>query len=31
VRELLRRAGAQEALVSDRGVRFGLLEALIRA
>ncbi|RYZ07217.1 MAG: Ppx/GppA family phosphatase [Myxococcales bacterium] len=31
VRELLRRAGAKETLVSDRGVRFGLLEALISA
>jgi exopolyphosphatase/guanosine-5'-triphosphate,3'-diphosphate pyrophosphatase len=29
VRELLRRAGAREAIVSDRGVRFGLLEALM--
>jgi exopolyphosphatase/guanosine-5'-triphosphate,3'-diphosphate pyrophosphatase len=31
VRELLRRAGATETVVSDRGVRFGLLEALISA
>jgi exopolyphosphatase / guanosine-5'-triphosphate,3'-diphosphate pyrophosphatase len=31
VRDLLRRAGAVEAIVSDRGVRFGLLEALISA
>ena len=29
VRDLLRRAGAREMVVSDRGVRFGLLEALI--
>jgi exopolyphosphatase / guanosine-5'-triphosphate,3'-diphosphate pyrophosphatase len=28
VRELLRQAGASETIVSDRGVRFGLLEAL---
>jgi exopolyphosphatase/guanosine-5'-triphosphate,3'-diphosphate pyrophosphatase len=28
VRELLRRAGASETVVSDRGVRFGLLDAL---
>jgi exopolyphosphatase/guanosine-5'-triphosphate,3'-diphosphate pyrophosphatase len=28
VRGILRRAGAAEAVVSDRGVRFGLLEAL---
>lgn len=28
VRELLRRVGASETIVSDRGVRFGLLEAL---
>jgi exopolyphosphatase/guanosine-5'-triphosphate,3'-diphosphate pyrophosphatase len=28
VRELLRRAGATETVVSDRGVRFGLLDAL---
>ncbi|HYQ28121.1 MAG TPA: Ppx/GppA phosphatase family protein [Polyangiaceae bacterium] len=28
VRELLRRAGAAQAVVSDRGVRFGLLEML---
>jgi exopolyphosphatase / guanosine-5'-triphosphate,3'-diphosphate pyrophosphatase len=31
VRDLLRRAGAAETIVSDRGVRFGLLEALISA
>lgn len=31
VRELLRRARASELLVSDRGVRFGLLEALFSA
>jgi exopolyphosphatase/guanosine-5'-triphosphate,3'-diphosphate pyrophosphatase len=31
VRELLRRAGASQTIVSDRGVRFGLLEALISA
>jgi exopolyphosphatase / guanosine-5'-triphosphate,3'-diphosphate pyrophosphatase len=31
VRDLLRRAGARELVVSDRGVRFGLLEALISA
>ncbi|MDF3067180.1 MAG: hypothetical protein K0R38_2781 [Polyangiaceae bacterium] len=31
VRELLRRADAKETLVSDRGVRFGLLEAIISA
>jgi exopolyphosphatase / guanosine-5'-triphosphate,3'-diphosphate pyrophosphatase len=31
VRSLLRRAGAKETLVSDRGVRFGLLEALMGA
>lgn len=31
VRALLSRAGAKETLVSDRGVRFGLLEALISA
>jgi exopolyphosphatase/guanosine-5'-triphosphate,3'-diphosphate pyrophosphatase len=31
VRELLRRARASQALVSDRGVRFGLLEALAKA
>lgn len=31
VRELLRKAGAGRATVSDRGVRFGLLEALISA
>jgi exopolyphosphatase / guanosine-5'-triphosphate,3'-diphosphate pyrophosphatase len=31
VRDLLRRAGALQAIVSDRGVRFGLLEALISA
>ncbi len=31
VRDLLRRAGASETVVSDRGVRFGLLEALISA
>jgi exopolyphosphatase / guanosine-5'-triphosphate,3'-diphosphate pyrophosphatase len=29
VRDLLRRAGATETIVSDRGVRFGLLDALI--
>ena len=29
VRDLLRRAGAAETIVSDRGVRFGLLDALI--
>jgi exopolyphosphatase / guanosine-5'-triphosphate,3'-diphosphate pyrophosphatase len=28
VRDILRRAGAAQAVVSDRGVRFGLLEAL---
>lgn len=31
VRDLLRRAGADRAVVSDRGVRFGLLEALLPA
>lgn len=31
VRELLRRAGATETIVSDRGVRFGLLDALLSA
>lgn len=31
VRDLLRRAGAKQMIVSDRGVRFGLLEALISA
>lgn len=31
VRGLLRKAGADQAMVSDRGVRFGLLEALISA
>jgi len=31
VRDLLRRAGATQAIVSDRGVRFGLLDALISA
>jgi exopolyphosphatase/guanosine-5'-triphosphate,3'-diphosphate pyrophosphatase len=31
VRDLLRRAGAAQAIVSDRGVRFGLLEALFSA
>ena len=31
VRDLLRRAGASRTIVSDRGVRFGLLEALISA
>ena len=31
VRDLLRRAGAEAMVVSDRGVRFGLLEALISA
>lgn len=31
VRDLLRRAGASQTIVSDRGVRFGLLEALISA
>jgi exopolyphosphatase / guanosine-5'-triphosphate,3'-diphosphate pyrophosphatase len=31
VRDLLRRAGATQAVVSDRGVRFGLLEALMQA
>jgi exopolyphosphatase / guanosine-5'-triphosphate,3'-diphosphate pyrophosphatase len=31
VRELMRRAGAAQAIVSDRGVRFGLLDALISA
>jgi exopolyphosphatase/guanosine-5'-triphosphate,3'-diphosphate pyrophosphatase len=31
VRDLLRRAGASQTIVSDRGVRFGLLEALICA
>lgn len=30
VRDLMRRAGAVETVVSDRGVRFGLLEALLR-
>jgi exopolyphosphatase/guanosine-5'-triphosphate,3'-diphosphate pyrophosphatase len=29
VRDLLRRAGAAQAVVSDRGVRFGLLDALL--
>jgi exopolyphosphatase/guanosine-5'-triphosphate,3'-diphosphate pyrophosphatase len=29
VRDLLRRVGATETIVSDRGVRFGLLDALI--
>jgi exopolyphosphatase/guanosine-5'-triphosphate,3'-diphosphate pyrophosphatase len=29
VRDLLRRAGASQTIVSDRGVRFGLLDALI--
>jgi exopolyphosphatase/guanosine-5'-triphosphate,3'-diphosphate pyrophosphatase len=29
VRDLLRRAGAAETIVSDRGVRFGLLEKLL--
>lgn len=29
VRDLLRRAGATQAVVSDRGVRFGLLDGLI--
>jgi exopolyphosphatase / guanosine-5'-triphosphate,3'-diphosphate pyrophosphatase len=31
VRDLLRRAGASSAVVSDRGVRFGLLEGLLQA
>jgi exopolyphosphatase / guanosine-5'-triphosphate,3'-diphosphate pyrophosphatase len=31
VRDLLRRAGTERMVVSDRGVRFGLLEALISA
>ena len=31
VRELLRRAGATQTIVSDRGVRFGLLDALCSA
>jgi exopolyphosphatase / guanosine-5'-triphosphate,3'-diphosphate pyrophosphatase len=31
VRELLRRVGATETIVSDRGVRFGLLDALLSA
>ena len=31
VRDLLRRAGATQAIVSDRGVRFGLLEAMLSA
>jgi exopolyphosphatase/guanosine-5'-triphosphate,3'-diphosphate pyrophosphatase len=31
VRDLLRRTGAASAVVSDRGVRFGLLENLLRA
>lgn len=31
VRDLLRLAGASQTIVSDRGVRFGLLEALISA
>ena len=31
VRDLLRRAGATETVVSDRGVRFGLLELFARA
>ncbi len=31
VRDLLRRGGASRMVVSDRGVRFGLLEALISA
>jgi exopolyphosphatase / guanosine-5'-triphosphate,3'-diphosphate pyrophosphatase len=31
VRDLLRRAGALETVVSDRGVRFGLLEKLLEA
>lgn len=31
VRDLLRRAGASQLVVSDRGVRFGLLEGLISA
>jgi exopolyphosphatase/guanosine-5'-triphosphate,3'-diphosphate pyrophosphatase len=31
VRDLLRRAGAVETIVSDRGVRFGLLEKLLSA
>jgi len=31
VRDLMRRAGAVETVVSDRGVRFGLLEALVIA
>jgi exopolyphosphatase/guanosine-5'-triphosphate,3'-diphosphate pyrophosphatase len=31
VRDLLRRTGASQAIVSDRGVRFGLLEGLISA
>jgi exopolyphosphatase/guanosine-5'-triphosphate,3'-diphosphate pyrophosphatase len=31
VRDLLRRAGASQIVVSDRGVRFGLLEGLISA
>lgn len=31
VREILRRAGATQLIVSDRGVRFGLLERLVTA
>jgi exopolyphosphatase/guanosine-5'-triphosphate,3'-diphosphate pyrophosphatase len=31
VRDLLRRVGATQTIVSDRGVRFGLLDALISA
>jgi exopolyphosphatase / guanosine-5'-triphosphate,3'-diphosphate pyrophosphatase len=31
VREILRRAGAVDSVVSDRGVRFGLLEKLLEA
>jgi exopolyphosphatase/guanosine-5'-triphosphate,3'-diphosphate pyrophosphatase len=31
VRDLMRRVGAAQTIVSDRGVRFGLLEALISA
>jgi exopolyphosphatase/pppGpp-phosphohydrolase len=29
VRGILRRAGVGQAVISDRGVRFGLLEALL--
>jgi exopolyphosphatase / guanosine-5'-triphosphate,3'-diphosphate pyrophosphatase len=29
VREILRACGATESIVSDRGVRFGLLEKLL--